>query len=170
MQPQSENGGGAASELRSDARHLGETAANRVHSALDERKGTAASQARSVSTAFERAGSELDDAPQWLKSAFSQGAQQIQRFADTLEQKDSRQILNEVQNFARERPGAFLATCAAAGFAAARLFKAGGEAASSSSTESFGQQQGQYGSARAPAVETGESGPAFQPISRGEFV
>lgn len=122
-----------AGELRSDAQQLGSTAANRIHSEVDSRKSDAAEQAKSVSTAIQRAAGELDDgAPAWLKSAFKQGADQIQRFAETLEQKDSRQILNEVQSFARERPGTFLAACAAAGFAASRILKAGGQQASQS--------------------------------------
>ena len=131
---------GAAGELRSDAQQLTSKAANRVHSEVDARKGTAAEQAKSVSNAIQTAAGQLDDtAPTWLKSAFQQGADQIQRFADTIEQKDSRQILNDVQSFARERPALFLGACAAAGFAAARIFKAGGEQQSS-------QQLGQSGS------------------------
>ncbi|HVM36818.1 MAG TPA: hypothetical protein VM265_00310 [Sphingomicrobium sp.] len=131
-QQPSEGLSAAADELRSDAQQIGSTAASRLQSEVDARKSGAASQAKSVSSAIQRAAGELDDgAPAWLKSAFQQGADQIQRFADTLEQKDSRQILNEVQNFARERPGTFLAACAAAGFAAARIFKSGAEGAQS---------------------------------------
>src|SRR5688572_29285667 len=119
---------GAAGELRSDAQQLTSKAANRIHNEVDARKGNAAEQAKSVSNAIQTAAGQLDEsAPTWLKSAFQQGADQIQRFAETIEQKDSRQIVNEVQNFARERPALFLGACAAAGFAAARIFKAGGE-------------------------------------------
>lgn len=126
QQPPSQDAGGVGSELRSDARQLSSSAADRLHSEADARKGAAAAQAKSVSSAMERAAGELDgDSPQWLRSAFQQGADQIQRFAETLEQKDSRQILGDVQNFARERPAMFLGACAAAGFAAARLLKAG---------------------------------------------
>jgi ElaB/YqjD/DUF883 family membrane-anchored ribosome-binding protein len=128
QQPPTEDTGGAAGELRSDAQQLTSKAANRIHSEVDARKGNAADQAKSVSNAIQTAAGQLDEsAPTWLKSAFQQGADQIQRFAETIEQKDSRQIVNEVQNFARERPALFLGACAAAGFAAARIFKAGGE-------------------------------------------
>ena len=126
MEPHVQNKGGAGEELRSDAQHLGTAAANRLHGEVDARKGTAANQAKSVSTAIERAAGELDDgSPEWLKSIFTKGAQQVQRFADTLEQKDSRQLMSDVTGFAREHPGTFLAGCAAAGFAAARVLKAG---------------------------------------------
>lgn len=127
MQQPSE-GGGTGSELASDAKQLSNSAADRIHSEVNARKSGAAEQARSVSTAIQHAAGDLDqNAPSWLKSAFQQGAQQVQRFADALENKDSRELVNEVQDFARDRPALFLSACAAAGFAAARIFKAGGE-------------------------------------------
>ena len=139
QKPPTQGTGGATDELRSDAQQITSKAANRIHSEVDARKGNAAEQAKSVSNAVQTAAGQLDEsAPTWLKSAFQQGADQIQRFAETIEQKDSRQILNEVQSFARERPALFLGACAAAGFAAARIFKAGGE-------EQASQQFGQTG-------------------------
>jgi ElaB/YqjD/DUF883 family membrane-anchored ribosome-binding protein len=136
MQPTSSAAGGTGDELRSDAQQLGSKATDRIHSEVDARKGQAVDQAKSVSSAIQRAAGELDDgAPTWLKSAFQQGAEQVQRLADAIDQKDSRQLVNEAQNFARERPGVFLAACAAAGFAAARIFRAGGQQ----------QGSGQYG-------------------------
>ena len=144
-QTQSQGAGGAAGELKSDAQQLGSKAANRLHSEVDNRKGEAVSQAQSVSSAIEQTANNLDDnTPQWLKSAFTQGAQQIQRFADSIEQKDSRQLMSEAQNFARNNPGTFLAACAAAGFAAARVFKAGGEQQSGQQLRQSGQS-GEFG-------------------------
>lgn len=124
---QASNQSGMTGELKSDAKELASSAKDRIHSELDARKGTAANQAKSVSSAMERTAGDLDpNAPEWLKSTIRQGAQQIQRFADTIEQKDSREILRDVRTFARDNPTTFLAACAAAGFAAARIFKAGG--------------------------------------------
>jgi len=126
MQPQSDTVQGVGNELLSDAKGVGTSAVNRLHSEVDARKGDAATQVKSVSSAIEQTAGSLDPAaPTWLKSAFEQGAQQVQKFAETLEQKDSRQLVNEVSDFARGSPGTFLAACAAAGFAAARVFKAG---------------------------------------------
>ena len=125
--PQSDTAPGVGSELLGDAKGVDTSAVNRLHSEVDARKGDAASQVKSVSSAIEKARDGLDiNAPAWLKSAFDQGAQQVQKFADTLEQKDSRELVTEVSDFARGSPGTFLAACAAAGFAAARIFKAGG--------------------------------------------
>jgi ElaB/YqjD/DUF883 family membrane-anchored ribosome-binding protein len=127
-QPPSQGGGGTGSELRSDVQQLGNTAANRIHSEVDARKDTAADQAKSVSSAIHRAAGEMgQDSPDWLKSALRQTADKIQGFADTIERKDSRELMRDAQDFARNNPGAFLAACAAAGFAAARIIKAGGQ-------------------------------------------
>lgn len=127
---------GTAGELKSDARQLGEKAKDRLHSEVDNRKSTAVSQAQSFSSAIEQTAGNLDEnTPDWLKSALRQGAQKIQQFAETIEQKDSRQLMTDAQDFARNNPGTFLAACAAAGFAAARIFKAGSD-----------QQSTQYGS------------------------
>jgi ElaB/YqjD/DUF883 family membrane-anchored ribosome-binding protein len=189
QQPPTEGTGGAAGELRSDAQQLTSKAANRIHSEVDARKGNAAEQAKSVSNAMQAAAGQLDEsAPTWLKSAFQQGADQIQRFADTIEQKDSRQILNEVQNFARERPALFLGACAAAGFAAARIFRAGGEEQEASQQfgrtgridedQPWGNSEGGVGSPSSRSQQFGEQSddptstePTLTPASpRGEFV
>lgn len=158
--------GGTGNELREDARKLGSKAADRFHSEVDTRKGEAVSQAQSFSSAIEKTADELNDGPEWLKSALQKGAQSIQRFADSIEQKDSRQLMSDAQAFARDNPGTFLAACAAAGFAAARIFKAGAEQSQSGS-----RQQGQWD----PSVEvSGPSGATQEPFARtnppGEFV
>lgn len=141
-QSSSQAGGGTqgdtGSELRSDAKQLGRSAADRIHSEVDARKSTAADQASAVSSAIERAAGELDpSSPDWLKSALQQGAQKIQTFADTIQHKDSRELMSEAQGFARNNPGTFLAACAAAGFAAARILKAGGEQSQQSAEPSY---------------------------------
>jgi hypothetical protein len=127
MQQPPTQDGGTGNELRSDAQQLSSSAANRLHAEVDTRKSTAVTQAQSLSAAIGQAVDGLDpNSPEWLKSALQQGAQHIQRFADSIEQKDSRQLMSDAQQFARKNPGTFLAACAAAGFAAARVLKAGG--------------------------------------------
>ncbi|HEY0163830.1 MAG TPA: hypothetical protein VGB39_00485 [Sphingomicrobium sp.] len=176
---QSTGAGDAAGELRSGAQQIGSKAADRLHSEVDARKGSAAAQAKSVSNVMQNAAGQLDEgAPAWLRSAFQQGAEQIERVADTLEQKDSRQILNEVQSFARQRPALFLGACAAVGFAASRVLKAGGEQQSSQQlgntefdqsqpwgdgeaefgrSDNFGQQFDEASQSR-PFIAAGDSG------------
>jgi hypothetical protein len=134
---QSQTTGDLREELRGDAQTVASTAKQRIHGEVDARKGDAATQVKSLSSALENAAGQLgNDSPSWLRSAFEQGAQSLQRFAETVEQKDSRQLTRDVTDLARQNPGTFLAGCALAGFAAARVFKAGAE----SGTQSTGGQ------------------------------
>ncbi len=165
MQPQTETGQGVGNELLTDAKDVGTSAVNRLHSEVDTRKGDAAAQVKSVSSAIGQAAGGLDaNAPAWLKSAFEQGAQQVQKFAETLEQKNSRQLVNEVSDFARGAPGTFLAACAAAGFAAARIFKAGSSENTPSQLEAIGSSTGPAPNYSQPS----SSGPSGDP-TRGPF-
>lgn len=174
---------GVADELKADVQQVASTAGDRLHGEINARKGTAATQARSVSSAIDRAAGELDDSPQWIRSAFSQAARQVQKFADTLENRDSRQIMSDVRSFARDYPGTFLAGCAAAGFAAARVFKAGASDGSSPQQGSFEQYEAPGFETYAPGVAPpggfqSASGAGFgsaadstiPPTTRGEFV
>jgi ElaB/YqjD/DUF883 family membrane-anchored ribosome-binding protein len=162
QQPPSEGQSGTVEELRSDAKHIGSSAANFLHSEADARKGVVADQARSTSSAIQRVASELEEgAPTWLKSIFQQGGDQIQRLADTLEQKDTKQIADEVQSFARERPGMFLGACAVAGFAAARIFKAGADGPSAN---------GSSLSAKAPSFPEEGAPTQLQSSAQGDLV
>ena len=168
-QQQTSGGVGTGDELRSDAQQIGSKAADRLHREVDARKGNAANQAKSVSNAIQGAAGQLDDStPAWLRSAFQQGAEQIQRFAETLEQKDSRQILNEVQSFARQRPALFLGACAAAGFAASRVFKAGGEQQASEQFDNAEWDQSQpWGDGEAGSDRSGSSTQQFGQGNQG---
>ena len=172
QQPQPQGASGAADELRSDAQQLGSSAANRLHSEVDARKGQAADQAKSVSSAMQKAAGELDQSsPEWIKSAFRQGAAQIQRFADTIEHKDSRQLIGEARQFARDNPATFLAACAAAGFAAARVLKAGGEQQSSQDTggQQPWQQRDRSQDGNRAMFRSSETGSATRADTTGEL-
>ena len=155
MEPQHDATQGVGNELLSDAKDVGTSAVNRLHSEVDARKGDATAQVKSVSSAIGQAASSLDpNAPAWLKSAFEQGAQQVQKFADTLEHKDSRQLVSDVSDFARGSPGTFLAACAAAGFAAARIFKAGSTQNAPAQPGPIGDVNQQHNSQYTPPAPT----------------
>ena len=132
MQPSQNNDQGIGQELKQDTKSIGSAAVNRLHSEVDSRKSDGISQIQEVSSALKKTADELgDNSPNWLKSAIEQGADQITRFASTLEQKDSRELADDVRMFAQQSPGTFLAACTALGFAASRVFKAGASDAQS---------------------------------------
>lgn len=147
MQSQSDTLKGAADELLADGRNAKQSAVDHLHSKVDALKDNAITHAGSISSAVENAANGLDDnAPGWLKSAFENSASQIQTFADSLEKKDSRELVRDVNEFARQSPGTFIALCTAAGFAAARIFKIGSND-NAESQASIGEGEDQMGGA-----------------------
>lgn len=155
--------GGLGDELRQDAAKLSDVASERLSSEAEVHKGEIASQARSVSNALEKAAGELggQDTSDWLRSSLRQGADTLQRLADSVENKNVRELLDDLNALGREHPGAFLGACALAGFAVARVFKAG--SAGAGSHNSLGLMSGQ-GSASASSVSVSQAGarPAAQ--------
>lgn len=145
MQTQSTEQGELRNELRQDAENLAHTATDRLHDELDARKSPLVNQAKSISSALDRTAAEMGNgqSPAWLKSALEQGARHIQRLADTIETKDSRQIVSSIRQLARDNPGTFLVSCAAAGFAASRILRAETDevGASTTATPSWGTTQ-----------------------------
>ncbi len=124
-------------ELRGDAQKVADAASDRLHSEADSRKAGAADQAKSISSALDKVAGELgDDAPTWLKTAMGQGAQSLGRLAEAVDAQDSRALIGNVKQFAKANPAAFLAGCAALGFAAARVFRAGDGDATGSGIQS----------------------------------
>lgn len=167
METPTGNGGGLREGLRSDAQKMTGTAKDRLASEVDSRKGAAAEQARSLSSALGTAADQLGpESPSWLRSILQQGAQAVDRLSQTVEQKDARQLAQEVQQLARQNPGTFLAGCAAVGFAAARVFKAGGSDApqgtQTSPNDTYTATSGMQSPAYATGGQTGGSEPSFE--------
>jgi hypothetical protein len=152
MESQAEASGGLRSELRGDAQTLTDAATQRLHTEVDARKGGAVSQVKSVSTAIGSAANELGaDAPTWLRSALEKASQTIQKVADSVEQKDSRQLSQDLQQVARSNPGTFLAVSALAGFAAARVLQAGTGSSTRSQVQPYGTDES-FGSSEGSAM------------------
>ena len=176
MDSGSPTGGQLRDELRGDAQTVTDTAKSRIHSEVDARKGTAATQAQNLSSALQGAAGQLDQSPAWLRSAFEQAAQTIQRFADTIDQKDSRQLTRDIQQLARDNPGTFLTGCAVAGFAAARVLKAGVEDNTTMRAEAYAEATSAYepyqpqNTQSSPSAFTGMSDmSAREPAFQGEL-
>ena len=114
------------SELRSDAERVATAATERLETEADSRKAEAAEQAKEISSALKSAADDLGPkSANWIKTALEQSARTLNQIAQSVEQKDARQLFDDAQRLAREHPGTFLAGCAAAGLAAVRILKAG---------------------------------------------
>lgn len=163
MESPSSTTGDLRQELRGDAQTVTDTAKERLHSEVDSRKGEAVGQAKTLSSALEDAAGKLDpNTPNWLRSALQQGARTIQQLADSVEQKDSRQLSRDVQQLARQNPGTFLAGCALVGFAAARVLRAGTSAAAETGTGyTSGSATTSYPSSGSSYPSSGSSTPSY---------
>ncbi|MGY1584652.1 hypothetical protein [Streptomyces sp. MN13] len=85
-----------------------------------------------------------EDSP--AKNAVAQAAERGRRAADYLDRRGAEGLVSDVQDFARRRPGLFLGGALLAGFATARLAKAGKAAGDGSPGSTPGTE-------RAPAPE-----------------
>ncbi len=115
-----------AQSLKQDAGALKDKAVDRLAGEADARKGQVADGMKQVSSALDAARSDLEgsDTPDWLKNGLRSVASSVERLAGELESKDSSELTADLRDFARQRPAVFLGACAAAGFAAARVFTA----------------------------------------------
>lgn len=149
--------GAIGEELRQDARSLGDSAKARALGEVDQRKGTAATQAKSVSEALDRAAGDMEGGPEWLRSAFRKGSQTLGRLAESVEHKDARELTRNVEQMARDNPATFLGVCAMAGFVAARVVKAGAGDAEQGGTGSMTEAEG-WSEPYAPPQSAGSMG------------
>ena len=65
---------------------------------------------------------------------------QVCRVADHIERRGVEGVLNDAQDFARRRPGAFLLGCTAAGFAVGRLIRGGAASSGGSDGGAIGER------------------------------
>lgn len=124
----STNGSAVRDELKHDADRLKGTIGERAKTEATTRIDQASQALGSASAAFDAAAEKLDsnsDAPDWMASVIQQAARKMDGLAERISGGDLDDIGREVTNFARHNPGAYLAASAAAGFAAARVLRAG---------------------------------------------
>jgi hypothetical protein len=134
-------GDGLRAELKDDAGRLTQTVKEQAGAKIDVGKEQATKTARSASSALNVAANELrndQNAPDWLATALSSLAQQIEQYAGRIDASSPQAMTEEAKRFARQNPAAFLAASAAAGFAAARLLRAGAEYQSEHEASSAG--------------------------------
>lgn len=117
-------------DLKHDAARLKDSVGARARQEAEARKGQAAHLAGSASSALETAAQDLrdnPDAPDWMASALQGAARRIEGLAAHVDGRSVDQLGNDVAEFARRSPGTFLLASAAAGFAAARVLRAGAD-------------------------------------------
>jgi hypothetical protein len=112
-----------AAQLGDAARDLADSAKDKVEEAVTRRKSVGADYIGSVAQATGRAAQAFDnDLPQ-AALYIRQASEHIQGVADTVRERDVRELVGEVQNFARKQPTLFFGGAVVLGFAALRFLK-----------------------------------------------
>jgi len=153
--------GQAASDVKDTARQqaqrVGDEAKTQARNMASEVRGKVTEQARTQNDKLVGGIRQLADNLDEMRGdrSDSPATQIVSRVADSgrqlagyLENNGPEGVLREVQDFARRRPGAFLATAAVAGFVVARLGKGVAKAdelpSSKPTSDSFVSDQGTY--------------------------
>ena len=132
-----------AEQTKTEAKNLLSQTRDELSSQAGNQQQRAAGGLRSLGSELQSmaAGNSDGDGP--AAQVARQAADRINTAAGWLENRDPGQVLTEVQRFARQRPGAFLALAAVAGLAAGRLTRG---LTADSSADSSGTSSGAEGS------------------------
>ncbi|MEW2136627.1 hypothetical protein AB0892_08505 [Streptomyces sp. NPDC005409] len=158
-----EVGGTAKEQAANVVNEATSQARNLVGDLRDQLQGQAQTQAKSLADNVRRLAQELQDMSEGGKpdSTMAGVARKMadggNQAADRIEQRGPEGLVSDLQNFARRRPGAFLAGAAAAGFVVGRAGKGVSAAASADSGTGQGSGPaagpGDRADGGAPAVE-----------------
>lgn len=112
-----------ASGIADAAKDFASTATGKVSSALNDQKAAGADYIGSIAQAVKRAAGEFEgDVPQ-AATYIRQTAEQIDNVASAVRDRDMRELIGEVTDFARRQPTLFFGGAMVLGFAALRFLK-----------------------------------------------
>jgi hypothetical protein len=110
-------------DISTAAKDMAADATGRVKSAMNDQKTAGADYLGTIAQAVQRAAGEFQsDVPQ-AAQYIRQAAGQIETVANAVRQRDVRELVGEVQEFARRQPTLFFGGAVILGFAALRFFK-----------------------------------------------
>jgi hypothetical protein len=109
--------------LATAAKGIATEAAGKVGTALDQQKAAGANYIGSIAQAAHRAAGEFDEEVPQAARYIRQAADQLEGVANAVRERDMRELVDEVQNFARKQPTLFFGGAMLLGFAAIRFLK-----------------------------------------------
>ena len=134
-----------ASQLGDAALDLANSAKGKVEEAVTQRKSLGADYIGSIAQATGRAANEFESELPQAAHYIRQASEQIQGVADTVREKDVRELVGEVQDFARRQPTLFFGGAVVLGFAALRFLKSTSSSTSTGNAETapFNSRRGE---------------------------
>jgi hypothetical protein len=112
-----------ASEVKAAATDMAGQAREQVEAAAMHQKSLGADYVGAIAGAMNRAAGEFETELPQAAHYIRQASDQVNGFADTIRQRDMRELAAEVQDFARQQPTLFFGGAVILGFAALRFFK-----------------------------------------------
>jgi hypothetical protein len=108
---------------REGAEEFAEEARRKGKSFIEEQKTTAANSLGSIASALHDTCSRLESEQPSTARLFGQGAEALDRLANTLNQHDAEGLMRQAQDLARRQPALMLGGAVAAGFLLSRMLK-----------------------------------------------
>jgi hypothetical protein len=162
-----------ASEAKSSAQDLLSQAKSGLSSQAGTQQQKAAEGIRTISSQLQSM-ADAPDQPGIASDLIRQAADRTSSIASWVENKDAASLLNEVQTFARNKPGTFLLLAAGAGILAGRLTRGLTAGAPAAETAAIPPQPAQPPLAAAPLVTAGIDEPfpgeAVVPATYGDTI
>ncbi len=145
-----------AVELKRQAKETAQDMRARARSVVDQQKQAAVDRVDGIAQALRTASDELRDQGQPMAAEYSRyAADSIESMARSLERREVGDVVNSIEEFARERPGAFLGGAMVAGFALARFMKSSSARRErGAERSSYEPQRTTHGAAASPAGAT----------------
>jgi CRP-like cAMP-binding protein len=114
--------------LQHEAQRLTQQAKDQGQALFQDQKYAMAEQVSGLASALHSTAEHLRTQDQSAMAQYTQqAAEGLQRFSQTLKDRDLGSLMGQIENFARHQPGAFIGSAALLGFMAARFLKSSGE-------------------------------------------
>jgi len=147
--------GGVMSGVKSGASHLVDGAKAQAVGAVEQRKTTAAESLGNVAGALREAAQKLEEGAGPLGSYAGGAADQVDKVARYLREKDLQALARDTETFARRHPEVFLGGAFLAGVLAARFLKSSSQRREPGGQGELGDQPGYGGGYTAGAYDRG---------------
>ena len=114
---------GLLGDAKESAKTMASDAGAKANDAFEDQKAAGAKRIKGISGAIRRAADELEGELPPAATYIRRAADEIDAMTDAVQRRDVRQILTDVQGFARRQPAAFLGATVLGGFAVMRLLR-----------------------------------------------
>jgi hypothetical protein len=148
-----------AGELKQQAKETAHDVGQRARSAVDEQKHAAVGQVEGIAHALRTASDELRDQGQPMVAEYSRyAAEGLESMAQSLDRREVGEFVENIEQFARERPVVFIGGAMVAGFALARFMKSSSARHDRRADRSYEPGPTTHGATASPAGATTAAG------------